>query len=289
MNRILFFSFVLASLQSYAQSNAYQPDSGNAPERPGMKLVFSEEFNYSGKPDSNIWNFEKGYARNQELQWYQEENATVKNGRLLIEAKRSNFDNPLYQPDSKHWRNNRKTVEYTSSSITTMNKKTWKFGRFEVRARIDTTMGSWPAIWLLGVDYEWPSCGEIDMLEYYPVGNRGTILANVVSGTTRRYDGKWSSVKTALSEIAKHDKEWVKKYHVWRMDWNGDSINLYLDDRLLNSTLVKNTVNPDGTQPFLQPQYMLLNLAIGANGGDPSNSKFPVRFEVDYVRVYQKQ
>lgn len=286
---LLFITMALLTVQAEAQPNPYKPDSGKAAKYKGMKLMFCEEFNYTGKPDSTIWNYEKGFARNQELQWYQSDNANVSDGRLIIEAQRSNFDNPLYQPDSKHWRHSRRKVDYTSSSITTMNKKSWKFGRFEVRARIDTTLGAWPAIWLLGVDYEWPSCGEIDMLEYYPVGNQGTILANVVSGTTRRYDGKWSSVKTPLSGIAKNDKDWVRKYHVWRMDWTADSINLYLDDRLLNSTLVKNTVNPDGTQPFLQPQYMLLNLAIGSNGGDPSGSNFPVRFEVDYVRVYQKE
>ncbi len=71
------------------------------------------------------------------------------------------------------------------------------------------------------------------------------------------------------------------------MDWNKDSINLYLDDILLNTSLRNQTHNPDGSNPFLQPHYLLLNLAIGANGGDPSNSRFPIKYEVDYVRYYK--
>jgi beta-glucanase (GH16 family) len=71
------------------------------------------------------------------------------------------------------------------------------------------------------------------------------------------------------------------------MDWTKDSISLYLDDELLNTTAVTNTtLNPDGSNPFLQPQYILLNLALGGNGGDPTHSRFPIRYEVDYVRHY---
>jgi beta-glucanase (GH16 family) len=287
MKQALLFAVAFLPVLACAQ-NPFMPDNSQPEKRKGMNLVFNEEFNYTGKPDSTIWNYEKGFVRNNELQWYQADNANVKGGRLLIEGKRTDFPNPNYVENSHNWKASRKTVEYTAASITTRHKKTWKFGRFEIRARIDTTMGAWPAIWLLGVDYEWPSCGEIDMLEYYPANNTPTILANVVSGTTRRYDGKWDSMKTPLKDITGNDKDWVKKYHVWRMDWTQDSINLYIDNRLLNTTLVKETVNPDGTQPFLQPQYMLLNLALGSNGGDPSQSKFPISFEVDYVRVYQK-
>ena len=70
------------------------------------------------------------------------------------------------------------------------------------------------------------------------------------------------------------------------MDWTKDSINLYLDDVLLNTSSLSTTLNPDQSNPFQQPHYLLLNLAIGANGGDPSNSKFPIKYEVDYVRYY---
>ena len=288
-NSLLFAFSFLPILVCAKTTNPYKVDATVPANYPGMKLVFDEEFNYTGKPDSTVWNYETGFVRNHELQWYQRDNANVKDGRLLIEGKQTNFENPRYDTNSKNWKKSRKTVNYTAASITTMNKKYWKFGRFEIRARIDTAMGAWPAIWLLGVDYEWPSSGEIDMLEFYRHENKPTILANFVSGTTTRYNGKWNSSKTPLSSFTQNDKDWVRKYHVWRMDWTSDSIHLYLDDRLLNKTSIQETVNPDGTQPFLQPQYILLNLALGENGGDPSKSKFPITFEVDYVRVYQQE
>jgi len=73
------------------------------------------------------------------------------------------------------------------------------------------------------------------------------------------------------------------------MDWDKDSINLFLDDVLMNTTVLNQTLNPDGSYPFLQPHFLLLNLAIGGNGGDPSASSTPIKYEVDYVRVYQKK
>ena len=92
-----------------------------------------------------------------------------------------------------------------------------------------------------------------------------------------------------LSDFTKNDPAWVKKFHIWRMDWNKDSINLYIDDILINTTTLAETVNPDGVNPFKQPHYLLLNLALGGNGGNPSETKFPIRFEIDYVRVYQNK
>lgn len=288
MRQTILLALVLFPGITFAE-NPFSPDYSKPTQYTGMQLVFSEEFNYEGKPDSTIWNYEKGFARNHELQWYQSENANCKGGKLLIEGKKADFSNPNYVADSKNWKKNREKVSYTSSSITTSRKKSWLFGRFEVRARIDTAMGSWPAIWLLGENYEWPSSGEIDMLEFYRPDNVPSILANVASGTDKRWTAKWDGSKKPIADFLKNDKKWSQKYHVWRMDWTKDSINLYVDNFLLNTTLVSETTNPDGTQPFLQPQYLLLNLALGENGGDPSHSKFPISFEVDYVRVYQQQ
>ncbi|MDD3322230.1 MAG: glycoside hydrolase family 16 protein [Paludibacter sp.] len=269
--------------------NMNKPDRNSPKKIVGMNLVFSEEFNYTGKPDTTFWNFENGFKRNKELQWYQSDNANCIDGRLLIEGRKTKFQNPNFDENSNSWKQNRKIVNYTSSSITTCNKKSWLFGRFEIRARIDTAMGAWPAIWLLGVDYEWPSCGEIDMLEFYRYNDVPSILANVAHGTLQRWKANWDMTVKPLDELSASDKNWTKKYHVWRMDWTKDSINLYVDDLLLNTTLLSETVNPDGTNPFLQPQYLLLNLALGENGGNPEKSNFPITFEVDYVRVYQKK
>lgn len=288
MKYTYFIALVLVPIACMSQDvNPFAPDQSAPPLRSGMKLVFSEEFNYTGKPDTTIWSYETGYVRNNELQWYQSDNAICKEGRLLIEGRKANFPNPDYVAGSNNWKTNRDTVRYTSSSIKTMNKKAWQFGRFEVRARIDTALGSWPAIWTLGVEQGWPWCGEIDMMEFYLSDSVPSILANVAWGTNKRWVAKWDMTKTPVAEFIELDIDWPRKYHVWRMDWTKDSINLYLDDKLLNSTLVSEAVNPDGSNPFLQPHYMLLNLALGSNGGDPSKSKFPITYEVDYFRVYQ--
>lgn len=283
------FAFSFLPFLLLAQADPFKTDNSYPPDRQGMKLVFNDEFNYSGKPDSAVWNYEVGFARNNELQWYQADNANVIDGRLLIEGKKTSFPNPNYVAGSHNWRKSRETVQYTSASIKTMDKKAWKFGRFEIRARIDTAMGSWPAIWLLGIENEWPWCGEIDMLEFYRSKNEPSILANVVSGTNVRWQGKWRSVITPIKNFTQSDPDWTRKYHVWRLDWTNEYLKLYIDDKLLNSTPLSETVNPNGSNPFLQPQYLLLNLALGENGGDPSNSKFPITFEVDYVRVYQQE
>ena len=99
----------------------------------------------------------------------------------------------------------------------------------------------------------------------------------------------WDSTVIPLKYFLNQDSKWVDKFHVWRMDWDKEAIKLYLDDYLVNIIALKDTKNPDGFNPFLQEHFLLLNLAIGSNGGYPENSKFPIQYEVDYVRVYQKK
>lgn len=103
-----------------------------------------------GNPDPKFWSSESGFARNEELQWYQSRNAACKNGVLRIERRKERVRNPNYSAGSSSWKTNRQYAEYTSSSITTSGRKTWQFGRVEVRARLDAQMGSWPAIWTFG-------------------------------------------------------------------------------------------------------------------------------------------
>jgi len=176
-------------------------------------------------------------------------------------------------------------MDYTSASLTTRGLHQWLYGRFEMRARLDTRPGLWPAFWTLGSSAPWPFGGEIDIMEY----QSGYLLANVASSGNERGNVAWHSVKLPLSELG--DKTWPDAFHVWRMDWDADVIKLYVDDRLLNTVYVLTTRNGDGTGiiPFRMPQYLLLNLAIGGDaGGDPSETKFPARLEVDYIRVYQQ-
>jgi beta-glucanase (GH16 family) len=281
---------VLGSQTIFAQgSNAYQADFSSPKLISGYKLIWNDEFNKNGKPKEANWKYEKGFVRNKEMQWYQRDNANCKNGLLVIEGRREQIKNTRYNADSSDWRLNREYANFTSASIQTKGLKQWQFGRFEIRARIDTTHGSWPAIWTLGVNGRWPRNGEVDIMEFYRIKDTATILANVAWGTREPTVAKWHTETKPLTSFTANNPDWVKKFHIWRMDWNKDSINLFLDDALLNTTLLSQTLNADGTNPFLQPHFLLLNLAIGGNGGNPSASATPIKYEVDYVRVYQKK
>lgn len=286
MKQLLLFTILYNP--AIAQMDPYKADFTAARQYPGYHLIWADEFNTNGKPDTSSWTYEKGFVRNRELQWYTTDNVKIENGVLLIEAKRTLVPNPDYvKGDTANWKTNRSVIQYTSASIKTQSLRQFQFGRFEIRARIDTSIGSWPAIWTLGASGRWPLGGEIDIMEFYRDGGLPIILANAAWGRAINGRPVWNTKKVSLNHFTEQDPDWVKKFHVWRMDWTKDSINLYLDDELLNTQLVHLTINPDGSNPFLKPQYLLLNLAIGSNGGDPQHSKFPIRFEVDYVRVYQ--
>jgi len=259
----------------------------NVPVYEGYELAWSDEFEVDGRPDPSKWTYERGFVRNHELQWYQPQNAYVEGGVLVIEGKRERKENPHYKPDSQGWKKKRKFAEYTSACVTTRGIAAWQYGRFEVRARIQAEAGLWPAIWFLGVEGQWPSKGEIDLMEFY----QGKILANACWGTKRQWKAKWDASKTPLAEFV--DPEFSDKFHVWRMDWDKQTIRLYLNDRLLNTIDVEKARNPTTKwgpkYPFRQPHYLLLNLAIGGHaGGDPSKTDFPTRYEIDHVRMYQK-
>lgn len=264
---------------------------GHAESPAGWELVWHDEFEQAGRPDSTIWSFEEGYARNHEAQWYQADNAVCRDGCLVIEARPDSRPNPLYRSGSTDWRASRPTLGYTASSLHTRGKKSVHYGRVEVCARIPVASGAWPAIWLLGEEMEWPSCGEIDMMEYYQVGGKPHILANACWGNDRPYDAVWNSSKTPFTHFTDRDPQWADKFHLWRMDWDEQSIRLYLDDELLNEIPLSSTVNGSighGTNPFTRPQYLLLNLALGGdNGGPIDDSAMPMRYEIDYVRVYR--
>ncbi len=251
------------------------------------QTAWADEFNVNGPPDTTNWQYEKGFVRNEEDQWYQPKNAFCKNGVLTIEARRDSFLNPRYEEGSRDWRRSRKIVRYTSASINTRGKKQWTYGRWEMKARLDTNGGCWPAWWALGTEGgSWPSNGEIDMMEFY----RGKILANYAVATAKPNTPKWYSTATPLAAFNK--KNWTDSFHQWRMDWDSAGIAIYLDEVLLNyqpqSALYNRTAN-NSYFPFRHPQYMLLNFALGGqNGGDLSGTTFPRRYDVDYVRVLQK-
>ena len=253
------------------------------------QLVWSDEFNGEGRPDEASWNFEMGFVRNHEDQWYQADNAFQKDGKLIIEARKEHRDNPTYQPGSLSWGRARQYIEYTSSCITTARL----YGRLEVRAKIPVASGSWPAIWTLGTSMEWPSCGEVDVMEFYRVNGIPHILANAAWGGDQRWNAIWNSKRIPFSHFTECDALWADKFHVWRMDWDEQTIKLYLDDELLNTIDLMKTFNGRlgrGANPFQQPHYLLLNLALGGdNGGTIDDSAFPLCYEIDYVRIYQRK
>ncbi|QDW24405.1 glycoside hydrolase family 16 protein [Pedobacter sp. KBS0701] len=250
----------------------------------GYKLVWAEEFNSNGAPNPANWTYELGFERNEESQWYQRENARCENGKLILEAKREKKANPNFKEGSSDWKKNRREADYTSASIKTQGLHSWLYGRFVMRGKIDIREGIWPAWWTLGTKGSWPATGEIDIMEYY----RKKLLANIAFMGSDRKDS-WFSTEKNIDSLG--GRAWSDQFHIWRMDWDENSIALYVDNQLLNKVSLDRLVNQNGTNinPFKQPHYMLLDLAIGGKqGGDPSKTTFPARFEVDYIRVYQK-
>ena len=256
------------------------------------RLVWSDEFDHNGRPDPATWNYEEGFVRNHEDQWYQADNAFVEDGLLVIEARREQRPNPTYHPDAQHWGAQRPTIDYSSACITTQGKRYFRYGRLEVSARIPTAGGAWPAIWTLGEGMPWPSCGEIDLMEYYRIKGVPHILANAAWGSDRRFEAVWNSRRVPFSHFTNRDPDWAQRFHLWRMDWDEQRIQLYLDDELLNEIPLSQTVNGRigrHTNPFEQRQYILLNLALGGdNGGEIDDAAFPMRYEIDFVRIYEK-
>lgn len=259
------------------------------------KLVWNDEFDVPGIPAPH-WSYERGFVRNHELQWYQPDNACVENGCLVITGRIEDVKNPQFDASSRDWRKNRPNAHYTSSCLTTRDSFNFMYGRLEVRARIPVVRGSWPAIWTLGNRWRWPANGELDLMEYYR-RDQPIILANACWLGQNDRDA-WDESTTPFAEFVGADSEWASKFHIWRMDWTPDTIKMYLDDRLLNEIPLYQADKGGGTNHDVNPfsndvdgfgHYILLNLAIGGNGGEPDDSAFPLRYEIDYVRVYQPE
>lgn len=255
---------------------------------PGYALVWADEFDDDGAPDPARWGFEQGFVRNGEMQWYQPQNAVVSKGRLVIEGRREHRPNPQFgDAAAKPEFRGRKFINFTSASLTTRGLHSWQYGRFEIRAKISAAQGLWPALWFVGTGGKWPASGEIDLMEYYD----NSILANFAWGSANPGKAVWKGAKIPLAEISE-DPEWDEKFHLWVMDWESSRITLSLDGGVLNQINLDKVRNAGGSQianPFRQPHYMIINLALGGNRGGPlKDAKLPSRFEIDYVRVYQR-
>ena len=281
--------FVKATAEEVAQA-----EEKTRSDNEDYQLVWSDEFDAGSVPNSADWNFEHGFARNHEAQWYQEDNATVSDGNLVIQARAERRENPNYEAGSSDWKKSREYIDYTSSSITTSGKHSITYGRVEVRAKIPVGSGSWPAIWFLGYggsgDFHWPHSGEIDLLEYY----NSRTWANVCWGGNGSWTASWNSRYTQMDYWNSMNSAWASLYHKWRMDWDSESIKLYLDNELINAVRIDDTYNTYGSAAGKTPfrdnsNYVLLNLAMGGdNGGTIDQSLLPLEYKIDYVRMYQK-
>ena len=231
---------------------------------PAWKLVWSDEFNYSGLPDTTKWGNEVGFIRNHELQYYSKqriENSRVVNGNLLIIGRKESYKN----------------ANYTSASLVTDGKKSWTYGKVEARMKLPKGQGTWPAFWMLGQNIHsvgWPKCGEIDIMEH--INNE-----ELLHGTLHWFNQKHvSSGGTTQCNVT--------KFHNYSIEWDKDSVRLLLDGNRYWGLNIKDGIN--STEEFHEPQYIILNLAIG--GDWPKNpdatSVFPDTMYVDYVRVYQR-
>lgn len=228
-------------------------------------LVWSDEFNIDGTPDASKWGYDIGNGSggwgNSELEYYtsRPENVIVQGGVLKIKAIKENYNGS----------------QYTSARMLSKNKFVLTYGRVEVKAKLPAGVGTWPAIWMLGSDFEtnsWPNCGEIDIMEH-----RGSEL-NKIFGTLH-YPGHSGGSANGSTKIITNA---TTEFHIYKLDWTAASINIYVDDQLYHS------VPNSPAIPFNHSFFFILNVAMGGNFAgsvDPlfSNSTM----EIDYIRVYK--
>jgi beta-glucanase (GH16 family) len=235
------------------------------------KLVWADEFDKPGLADPQKWNYEEGFVRNNELQFYtvaRPENARIEDEGLIIEARR------------EPWQG----ADYTSASLNTCGKADWLYGRFEMRAKLPRARGSWPAFWMLGSNYPkdgWPRCGEIDVMEH--VGHEpGAVYGHLHFGATKETYEKHGA-KIVLPDV-------FSDFHVYAVEWQPDRIDFCVDGNPYHS--LSRSEAKHGFWPFDRPHFLLINLAIGGIwGGEQgvNETAFPQRYVIDYVRVYQNQ
>lgn len=262
-------------------SGQFIDNSEQATIYPGYTLVFSDEFNYQGMPLDSKWHmqykpiFGSTWA-NGELQHYTRriENAEVGNGTLKITAKRESY---TY---------NSSTLNFTSARLN--SKFDFTYGRVDVRAKLPSKQGTWPAIWTLGSNINelgnyfgnskgsvgWPECGEIDILEQKGDNKQKTL------GTFHWRDESSGNssygLETNVSNVS-------TEYHLYSLIWTSNSLKILVD----NQVFVEMN-NKIGEEEFRNPHYLLLNIAMGGSLGGQVPSDFDSDImEIDYVRIYQ--
>jgi beta-glucanase (GH16 family) len=237
-------------------------------------LVWSDEFDQAGAPDSTRWGYDLGNGDNgwgnNEMEYYtrDQKNVRVEDGKLIIEAHRDSlFEKP-----------------YTSTRLVSKGKGDWRYGRIEVKAKLPKGRGTWPAIWMLSTDWKyggWPASGEIDIMEH--VGFDPGVIHGTIHTET------YNHVKQTQKEgkIIVPDADGA--FHVYAIDWNEDKMDFLVDDKPYYS-VVRDAADDFKGWPFDQRFHLIINLAVGGNWGGRQGvdeTIWPQRLEVDYVRVFQ--
>ena len=241
------------------------------------KLVWSDEFNTPGEPDTSRWNYDLGDGcpnvcgwGNNELEYYTKDvkNVRVENDRLIIEAHKE----PLGGKG------------FTSARIVSKLKGDWLYGRMEIKAKLPRGTGTWPAIWMLSTDWKyggWPASGEIDIMEH--VGHDPGVIHGTIHTETYNH-GKQTQKEGKVIVTDAQDE-----FHVYSIDWTKNKIEFYVDGKLYHS-VTKGINDTFKEWPFDQRFHLIMNLAVGGNWGGAQgvdDSIWPQKMEVDYVRVYQ--
>lgn len=268
----IFIALSLVACNSSKKTNEPPPSPPN-PNPTEWKLVWSDEFDYTGLPDSKKWNYDiggNGWGNN-ELQYYTDkrsENARVENGNLIIEARKENFN----------------SNKYTSARLITKEKGDWQYAKIEVKAKLPKGTGTWPAIWMLAstTPLKWPDDGEIDIMEH--VGfDQGKIHGTV---HTQKYNHVLNTQRSAYSLVP----DCSEAFHVYSMEWTTSSIKVLIDGKPFFE--FQNEKEGNSSWPFNRPFHLLLNIAVGGNWGGQKgvdDTIWPQRMEVDYVKVWQLQ
>ena len=250
----------------------------------GWKLVWSDEFDKPGQPDANKWDYEVGYIRNRELQYYthaRAENARVEGGHLVIEGRKERYPIPAADAKKARRATRRKTADYTAASLVTKGKADWLYGRIEVRAKLPRGRGVWPAIWMLGTNISkinWPACGEVDIMEF--VGHTpNKVHANVHYRKAGKHASKGGPITV---------KKPFDDFHVYAVEWTAKGMDFFFDRKKYFTFDLAHAADK-GVNPFHKPQYLLINLALGGSwGGEMDDTVLPQKYLIDYVRVYQR-
>lgn len=244
----------------------------------GWSLVWSDEFAQpdGSPPDASKWVYDLGGGGwgNNELQTYtrRTNNCRVENGQLVIEARQED-----------HTGADGIARGYTSARLKTQGKAAWTYGRMEARLKVPRGQGLWPAFWMLGTNIDtvgWPTCGEIDIMEN--IGAEPAIVHGTIHGPGYSGGDGIGGAYTLPGGAAFADD-----FHVFAAEWETNRIRWYVDGQLYFTATPASL--PDGkTWVFTQPQFLLLNLAVGGHwpGNPNAATTFPQRLIVDYVRVY---